>query len=229
MNNSVNHTLGLAALHAQLEALAHDEAQLHGQLERAAADVGQRQSDIERALDELRAALAQHSSTPDAPRADAQRVSNKYIAYQQLIGRIREVAYNILPRDATVLVASRGDEDLVQLDVRAAWHFPRGADGKYAGYYPKDSAAAIEHLESLRAAGAEYLVFPETAFWWLDYYAELKQHLEQNYRVVAKRDETCIIFALCASAVETEALPRRDVRARRKAHVSKNGNGKHKS
>ena len=155
-------------------------------------------------------------------------MSNKYLAYQQLIGRLREVAYNTLPRESIVLVASRGDEDLLQLDARAVWHFPRAADGKYAGYYPKDSAAAIEQLESLRTAGAEYLAFPQTAFWWLDYYTEFKQHLEQNYHVVVKREDTCIIFALCAPATEMKALPRREVHVRRKAHASKNGNGKHK-
>ena len=32
----------------------------------------------------------------------------------------------------------------------ARWRFPRHADGRWGGYYPADSQAAIDHLEELR-------------------------------------------------------------------------------
>lgn len=98
--------------------------------------------------------------------------------------------------NATVLIVSKGDEELLILNDRIGWHFPRSESGEYAGSYPADSAEAIAHLESLRAQGAEFLVFPKTAFWWLDYYAEFRQHLESRYRVTARGNDSCVIFDL---------------------------------
>ncbi len=55
----------------------------------------------------------------------------------------------------------------------AAAHFPQDASGGYAGHHPHDSATAIAELEELRRRGAEYLVLPATARWWLDFYGGL--------------------------------------------------------
>src|SRR5262245_26226480 len=96
--------------------------------------------------------------------------------YQDLIQRIRRHPGDVLPADATVLVVSKGDEELLRLGCRA-WHFPRDERGGYAGHYPADGAAAVAHLEALRAAGAGYLLLPATALWWLDHYRELADHL----------------------------------------------------
>jgi hypothetical protein len=123
--------------------------------------------------------------------------------YRQLAERIREVVQTALPPDATVIVVSKGDNELLKLDGQRAWHFPQTEDGVYAGYYPADSTAAIAHLEALRAKGGEFLLFPITAFWWLEHYAEFKQHLERHYRVVVHQEDTCLIFAL--RKVETDA------------------------
>lgn len=117
-------------------------------------------------------------------------------AYQELTLRLQEIVRRELPPDATVLVASKGDDELLKLDGRRAWHFPQREDGVYAGYYPSDSAAAIAHLESLQEMGAEFLVFPRTAFWWLDHYDEFRQYLESNYQLVLHDEDTCMIFAL---------------------------------
>jgi hypothetical protein len=110
------------------------------------------------------------------------------------VHRIRELVRVAVPAAATVLVVSRGDDELLKLAVRDAWHFPRNEDGRYAGYHPEDSAAAISHLEELRAAGAGYLLLPSTAFWWLDYYDEFSRHLERYEPVLDNED--CRIFRL---------------------------------
>ena len=115
--------------------------------------------------------------------------------YRQLIDRIRAAARAVLPPDATVLVVSRGDNDLLNLDGRNAWHFPREADGRYAGHHPADDRAAISHLEDLCGWGAEYLLFPSTAFWWFDHYQEFKRHLETRHRLVFRQND-CAIYAL---------------------------------
>jgi glycosyltransferase involved in cell wall biosynthesis len=118
--------------------------------------------------------------------------------YQQLTPRFRELVRRSLPASATVVVVSKGDEELLQVGTAKAWHFPRREDGVYAGYYPADSQAATAHLEHLRGRGAEYLVFPQTSFWWLEHYADFRRHLESNYPVVLHERDTCLIFALSA-------------------------------
>lgn len=122
-------------------------------------------------------------------------------AYRELTSEVRRTINSFLPEGATALVVSRGDPDLVGLDRRQGWHFPRTEDGLYAGYHPADSTAAIGHLESLRDAGAEYLVFPATAFWWLDYYAEFCNHLESHYTCLVATDR-CRIYTLTRVAAE---------------------------
>jgi hypothetical protein len=116
-------------------------------------------------------------------------------AYQGLAWQIREIVRETLPATATVLVVSKGDAALLELNGRMARHFPCTEDGTYAGHYPARSADAIEHLETLRARGGEYLLFPGTAFWWLDHYAGLREHLDAHYRRVWS-DARCIIYQL---------------------------------
>jgi hypothetical protein len=124
--------------------------------------------------------------------------------YEALIERVRETANAMIPRDATVLVVSRGDEELLRIGPRRALHFPPDELGRYAGYHPQDSDAAIEALESMRARGGEYLLLPSTAFWWLDYYKGFRDHLERNYPPIVSADD-CIVFELAATGVQTAA------------------------
>jgi hypothetical protein len=119
-----------------------------------------------------------------------------HLDYLRLIRQIREVVSTIAPSESIVLVVSSGDDELLKLGGRQGWHFPRNEEGGYAGYYPPDSQAAIAHLEELRAKGAEYLVIPRTAFWWLDVYAEFGKHLESRYPILVRDNDACMIFAL---------------------------------
>lgn len=125
-----------------------------------------------------------------------------YLEYHQLATRLAEAVRATVPENATVMVVSKGDDALRELDGRQGWHFPRAEDGTYAGYYPADSAAAISHLEKLRDLGGEFLLFPSTAFWWLDHYAEFRQHLETQYRQILRQPDTCVIFDLRSATVE---------------------------
>ena len=119
--------------------------------------------------------------------------------YAELVARVRNVVDSDVPRDAQVLVATRGDDAFLASDGRLGWHFPRDNDGKYAGYYPADSEAAIAHLEQLRAQGATHLVMPRTAFWWLDYYEGLHEHLDATYRTI-RSDKDVIVYDLTGEA-----------------------------
>jgi hypothetical protein len=115
--------------------------------------------------------------------------------YRQLVGRIQELVRYTVPAATATVVVSRGDEDLVNLHGRPALHFPSLPDGRYAGEYPADSAAAIAQLEELRADGAGYLVLPSTAFWWLDFYEDFGAHLEEHCELVVSNAD-CQIYRL---------------------------------
>ncbi|MGH8542215.1 MAG: glycosyltransferase [Gammaproteobacteria bacterium] len=115
--------------------------------------------------------------------------------YEELIERIRKVVLDRLPPKATVLVVSRGDDALLKLNGRRGWHFPQTADGVWAGHHPRDSKQAIEHLKDLETRGGQYLLFPETGFWWLEHYEGLREYLERCGKVVA-REESCVIYEL---------------------------------
>jgi hypothetical protein len=114
--------------------------------------------------------------------------------YTELVQRINATALATLPADARVLVVSRGDDALLPPGL-AASHFPQAPGGRYAGYYPADSEAAIAHLEQCRAEGAEFFLLPSTGYWWLDYYGGLLQHLMGRSRVL-HHDGHCVIFDL---------------------------------
>jgi GT2 family glycosyltransferase len=117
-------------------------------------------------------------------------------SYQNCVRKIREIVRRALPRDATVIVVSKGDEGLLDLYGRRAWHFPQDSDGGYLWYYPPDGPSVIAQLETLRVRGAQYLLFPEFAFWWLDRYPEFTNHLYRHYPVILRDEMACVVFAL---------------------------------
>lgn len=112
--------------------------------------------------------------------------------------RLRDVVRAALPVDARVLVISNGDDDLIQLEGRYGMHFPQAASGVYAGYHPKDAAAAIGHLETLQSKGAKYLLIPADSFWWLEFYEDFRRYLEANGRLLLYDASTCVIYGLRA-------------------------------
>jgi hypothetical protein len=110
--------------------------------------------------------------------------------------RIRALVRDKLPADAHVLVISKGDEDLLRLDGRHGEHFPQTTEGIYAGHHPGSSQEAIQHLESLRGKGARYLLVPQTSFWWLEFYRELREHLDTRARLIAFDETTAALYQL---------------------------------
>jgi glycosyltransferase involved in cell wall biosynthesis len=115
--------------------------------------------------------------------------------YRGAVERVRAQVQATLPEGSRVLVVSRGDEALLRLGRREAGHFPQSPTGLYAGHYPADGAAAAAHLEELCEAGAQYLVIPAEASWWLEHYPELRQILEKG-ELVAADPEAARIYAL---------------------------------
>jgi GT2 family glycosyltransferase len=167
-----------------------DQSRLSRQLEQLEVEIYDLQA-------ELASTLAENGSKE---LGDGAFTPSQYLGYRKLLGEIRKIVAATLPPDATVLVASRGDDGLLKLDSRRCWHFPQDEDGTYAGHYPADSAGAIAHLEELRARGADYLLFPRTSLWWLEHYRDFGHHLESRYPAVMRDEDACVIFALSPSA-----------------------------
>jgi hypothetical protein len=127
--------------------------------------------------------------------------------YELLTGTIRETVDRVVPVGATVVVVSRGDEELLRLGPRRTLHFPQDEDGKYAGYHPADSDAVIAMVEELRNRGADFFLLPATAFWWLDYYERFREYVERQYEVVAAGDDCWIARLGQAPAEVVEKHP----------------------
>jgi len=116
--------------------------------------------------------------------------------YERETEQVRAAVKETVPSDSTVLVISRGDERLLQLNGHRAEHFPQSEDGAWAGHHPADSDEAVCHLELLRGRGAEFLVIPPTYLWWLRHYDGLRRHLDDNCEPVLCDDRAGAIYRL---------------------------------
>jgi hypothetical protein len=128
--------------------------------------------------------------------------------YVELRQRIHDVVRKLIPARSTIVVVSKGDQELVRLEDRDGWHFPRTSAGQYGGYHPADGLAAISHLEELRVSGADYFLLPSPYFWWLDHYPELAEHLHSRYRLVTDRPDSCLIYHLNEPPLGTPSAAR---------------------
>jgi hypothetical protein len=115
---------------------------------------------------------------------------------------VRELVWEHVPAGANVAVVSKGDPALILFDQRNGWHYPQTGSGQYLGHHPETGAAAVAHLESLRLRGAQYLVVPSVYGWFLDFYADLRSHLNREGELVY-RDENCAIYSLTKRAVSS--------------------------
>jgi GT2 family glycosyltransferase len=101
-----------------------------------------------------------------------------------------------------VLVVSRGDDQLLVLIGRRAWHFPQNEDGRYSGYHPADSGEALAYLDASRAKGAQYLVLAATAMC-----GSSKSLSASDASIIVPCHSGAALTEACLTAL-TEALPR---------------------
>jgi hypothetical protein len=119
-------------------------------------------------------------------------------AYESLRRQMGVMVRNNIPSGSTILVVTRGDDVLLELPGYEGWHFPRAADGAYAGYHPADDGDAIGQLEHLRRHGADFLVIPAPAAWWLEHYRGFTKHLDERYDDVTMEPAIATIYDLGA-------------------------------
>jgi GT2 family glycosyltransferase len=150
-----------------------------------------RDEDLESRLLELEEAVAAIAASrlngrDSEPGGLATFESGDELRHRASVRRARDLARTTVPRDAAVLVVSRGDPELVALEGARARHFPQSGDGSYAGHHPANSEEAIARLEALRADGVgDYLLIPDGSRWWLEHYPDFYRHLEREYFRVA--------------------------------------------
>jgi Sulfotransferase domain len=106
-----------------------------------------------------------------------------------------------IPRDIAALVPAGEsfilvDEDRLGNEVAAGRRrIPfLERNGRYGGK-PPDDETAIRELERLREYGARCIIFPWMAFWWLDHYAGLREHLRSKFCCVLE-NERLVAFDL---------------------------------
>jgi hypothetical protein len=138
-------------------------------------------------------AAARREMLPSPP---TQPGSDEELRYVELQHRVKDLVQLVVPRGATVLFISKGDERLIDVPGRHGWHFPRAVNGLYAGCYPKESQEAIGHLRRLQRQGAGYLVVPSTSYWWLEFYEPLARFLERRHMVAAYQEDVAVIYRL---------------------------------
>jgi hypothetical protein len=118
--------------------------------------------------------------------------------YHELRRRVIELIRLTVPRGSTVLIVSKGDDELLETPGRRAWHFPRAINGQYAGCYPANQDEAIAHLEKLQKQGAGFLAIPSTSYWWLEYYDGFTTHLQEQHQLEGYLENVGLIYRLLA-------------------------------
>jgi hypothetical protein len=134
--------------------------------------------------------------------------------YEELCRAVGTAVAEATPPQSVVAVVSKGDPKLTELEDRSGLHFPSDAAGRYAGFHPRTSEEAIAQVDAARAAGAEYLCIPQTAFWWLEHYQGFANWLNAHCRSVSNSPEACLIYELLSSpARASQPEPDGQVRA----------------
>ena len=155
-------------------------------------------------------------------------VGSKLASYHELVRRTHQLVRKSIPPKSTVLVVSKGDPELVNLENRRGLHYPQVQHGTWAGHHPTNSASAISQLETLRTKGAEYLLLPAVYNWWLEHYKDFARHLSTRYRITVTEPDTATIFDL-RSPVKGKATAVSASRSRKtvkRARVSRSANGR---
>ena len=115
--------------------------------------------------------------------------------YSALVDRIKTLVRFTVAFSDPIAVVADGDQTLLDLEGRRTFEFPPAKRDASAPRQLRNSAQAVAQLESLRNAGARFLLVPATASWWFDAYPGFRDHLESNYRALARTDD-CVLFSL---------------------------------
>jgi GT2 family glycosyltransferase len=108
--------------------------------------------------------------------------------YTAMVGRLQHLVREHVPVGQSLVVVSKGDPALLEIEGRPARHFPADASGEWAGHHPADSDEAIQGLERAVARGDRFVLLPAPQRWWLEQYDGFRDHLGRRYRTVVSED-----------------------------------------
>jgi hypothetical protein len=110
----------------------------------------------------------------------------------EAVEELRRRLTELVPRGTPFILVDENQTEVKCPDREAVPFLER--HGEYWGP-PGDDAMAVRELERLRRSGASLIAFAWPAFWWLDHYAGLRDHLWRDFRCVRK-DEYVVAFEL---------------------------------
>jgi glycosyltransferase involved in cell wall biosynthesis len=147
----------------------------------------------ERARGQLLSLVERLASEPP-PATGWATAARRGTAYEQSVTDLTRWLHDALPGDASVAVATKGDDDLLELGGRRATHLPRDEDGNYAGYHPASSTELLGELDRWVAHGGDHLVIPATSSWWLEHYSQLSAVLAKDWENLCAPTELGHVF-----------------------------------
>jgi glycosyltransferase involved in cell wall biosynthesis len=120
------------------------------------------------------------------------------------VDRLRAELARAVPLDEQLILI---DQDELRNHLQDDWRirpFPQ-QHGQYWGP-PANDAEALAELDRHRRAGARYLAVAWPAFWWLEYYRGLREHLSAQGECLLN-DDVLIVFDLASPARVSAAPP----------------------
>ena len=110
-------------------------------------------------------------------------------------GMLLRIQETIRPR-APILIVRGPDDKNVDIPHREVWEFPEPPDPTNPHLIAPDARKLIAQLDGFWAAGAEYLVIPNSAFGWLEENQEFKSFLDFRYTATVRDPTSCIVYDL---------------------------------
>jgi hypothetical protein len=148
--------------------------------------------------------LKNQGVTKDMGEWKESREGNPYYLWHLNAVETGEELLDLIPRGGVYILAGQDELGLSSwLEERLCLPLTE-RDGQYWGP-PTDSEAAILELDAKRQAGAKYIVFISSSFWWLDYYSNLKEQLASKYLCVL-RNERVIVYLLTEPTKNVQLL-----------------------
>lgn len=132
--------------------------------------------------------------------AVVRKASSSWNWLQRLYLTRQDIASVIPPGETFALVDEQWFDADVAGDRRAVPFVER--NGEDWGDPPDDQTALTE-LERLRRQGVRFLAIAWPAFWWLDHYAGLNQHLRSTSRCLLENDRL-VVFEFSPTPIQTQ-------------------------
>jgi glycosyltransferase involved in cell wall biosynthesis len=104
------------------------------------------------------------------------------LTWNERLAIVQQEVSGSIPAGERIIVADENSWDYALFSGYDVVPYPEH-DGEFWGS-PSDDQSAIQEVERQRLLNAHYFVIGWPAFWWLDYYIELREYLQSRYRCI---------------------------------------------